>query len=181
MNRAVVNTRTKKKSRRRSQRRGLSLMEVVLSTLLVGVVLVGALRRAGAVIVGRMQSGEDVRAALLAQELLAEIVVEPYEDEGGAPVFGREAGESDGDRKDFDDVDDYHGWSKSPPETHDGKEYTDLDGWQRDVTVEWVQAANPAATSAVEQGLKRITVAVSFNGQKKASAVSVRSNKYVEE
>lgn len=168
-------------NRARRRRRGLSLMEVVLSTLLIGFVLVGALQCAASVITGRVCSGDVARAQLLAHDLLAEIVVEPYEDEGDTPVFGPETSESGLTRIFFDDVDDYDGWSKSPPQNHDGSSYLKLDGWQRDVTVEWVQPSNPAVAVGTEQGLKRITVTVSRNGEALATAIAIRSDMYVAE
>jgi len=161
-------------------RHGLSLIEVVFSTLLVGLVLVGALRCVGGVVTGRIASADQARAALLAHALMAEIVTKPYLDEGADPVFGLESTETSNNRANFDDVDDYHGWSHSPPESDGGVNYLGFDGWQRDVTVEWVQPSNPSATVGTDQGLKRITINVSRNGQVLATQVAIRSDKYVD-
>lgn len=165
----------------RSRRNGLSLLEVVFSTLLVGMVLVGALRCAAGVIVGRVHCSDAARGALLAQAMLAESVVEPYEDEGASPVFGLETGEPAATRLLFDDVDDYHGWSSSPPRDRAGLAYPGFDGWQRQVTVQWVQPSNPAVPVATDQGLKRVTVTVSRNGKVLAEARALRSIKYTPE
>jgi hypothetical protein len=54
-------------------------------------------------------------------------------------------------------------------------------GWQREVTVEYVDPANPANTSLTDQGLKRITVAVKHNGDVITRLVGLRSDKYTAE
>jgi hypothetical protein len=51
-------------------------------------------------------------------------------------------------------------------------------GWQREVTVEWVNPANPALTSLTDLGLKRITVTVKHDGQVVTRLVALRSDKY---
>ena len=160
------------------RRRGLSLIEVVISTLLVGLVLVSALRSTGGVIRVRTNNGDDARASQLAQQLLTEIMNGDYIDDGATPVFGPEAGEATGNRSAFDDVDDYHLWTASPPRDRSGTALPDLTGWQRDVTVEWVNPANPASTSGTDQGVKRITVTVQRNSVVLATVVSLRSEKY---
>lgn len=165
---------------RRRQRQGLSLIEVVISTMLVGVVLVGAMSCLAGVIQGRIAIGESGRAQQLGEQLLTEIVNHPYQDTGPSPVFGRESGESGGNRFDFDDVDDYDGWSASPPEDRNGNAIFNSEGWQRDVTVEFVEPSDPATISVTDQGLKRITVSVQRSGNVMAELVSFRSDEYIE-
>jgi len=170
--------KSQRSQRKLCRRRGLSIIEVVVSTLLVGVVLVGALRCVGAVITGQVYNGDSVRATLLAHDLMAEILSNAYLDPGASPIFGAEPGEP-GQRELFDDVDDYHGWSASPPEGRTGVAYPALTDWQRDVTVEWVQRNDPALVSAIDQGVKRVTVTVSRNGEVLSRLVALRSNMYV--
>ena len=43
------------------------------------------------------------------------------------------------------DVDDYDGWSASPPEDKNGNPLVGFDDWGRSVSVEWVNPDNPDA------------------------------------
>ena len=161
------------------RRRGLSLVEVVVSSLLVGMVLVGAMNLLGGVIRGRMNNSDSGRGEQLAQQLLTEILNTEYEDPGGSPVFGPEPGEQTrGDRSDYDDVDDFHNWTASPPEDRGGTILLNTAGWQRDVTVELVDPADPATVSGTDQGLKRITITVLHNERVVAELVALRSDEY---
>jgi Tfp pilus assembly protein PilV len=170
-------------SRTRRLRSGLGLIEVVISTLLVGVVLVGAMNLLGAVVRGRMASADLARAHQYAQQLMAEIMSQAYAQSttnNGADqllnllgiVIGQEA------RSQYNDVDDYHGWDETPLFTRSGGILPNTSGWRRRVEVVWVNPANPGVVVASDQGVKRITVTVSRNGQTVAELRSLRSNKY---
>ena len=87
------------------RRRGFSLVEVVVSSLLVGLVLVGAMDCLGAVIRGRMSTSDSGRGEQFAQELMTEILSQNYQEPVDTPTFGRESSESGGSRPDWDDVD----------------------------------------------------------------------------
>ncbi len=125
-----------------------------------------------------MHSADLARARHLARLLTTEIISGAYQDEGSSPVFGIESGEATGDRSAFDDVDDYHGWSDTPPQDRYGNDLPNMGDWQRDVTVELVDPDTPKDTSLGDQGLKRVTVTVQRNGQVVAKQVSLRSDKY---
>src|SRR5688572_9941296 len=146
--------------RARPSRAGLSLIEVVISTLLVGLVFVGALKSVGAVIRGRMHTGDSGKAQHLASQLMAEILQNDYRDPDETPLFGRELSETNSPRANWDDVDDYHLWSSSPPEDASGIAIPDTTDWERSVLVEWVDPENPAVAIVSGQGVKRITVTV---------------------
>ncbi len=104
-----------RKSRR--PRAGLSQIEVVICTLLVGMMLVAAMNAVGAAIRGRVSTGDAARARELAVQLMAEILANDYIEPVDTPTFGRETGEFDGTRARWDDVDDYHHWMQAPPWT----------------------------------------------------------------
>jgi len=160
-------------------RRGISLIEVTISTLLVGLVLVASLRSLGHVIGSRGATSSESRAIALAEQLTSEILDQDYEDAGGSPVFGRESGESGGDRADFDDVDDYDGWSATPPEDRSGTALPNSTNWEREVTVEFVETNDPGTVSVTDQGTKRVTVTVRLNGTILVESVSLRNDKYL--
>jgi hypothetical protein len=73
-------------------------------------------------------------------------------------------------------VDDYHGWSSSPPVEKDGTLLSGLTGWQRSVTVEWVNPDDPGEVKAFETGAKRITVTVSCGNKQVGFLVAIRTN-----
>jgi len=146
----------------RCARTGFSLIEVAVSSLLVGSILVAALNTTGAVLRFRSATSDSSRATLLATELLAEIQHKRYSDPNQTPVMGRETGETL--RSHFDDVDDYTGLTESPPMTLGGASLTGFTGWSRSVTVVLAQRNSPMQTAASDEGLKRITITVSKDG-----------------
>ncbi len=164
-------------SRRRS-RAGLSMVEVVISTMLVGALLVGATDCVGAFIRGRLRVSKFGKARLLASQLLTEILEQDYSEPIAPPLFGAESPERGTVRADWDDVDDYHLWSASPPQDRAGAAIPNTTGWQRNAVVEWVDPSNPASKVGSDQGVKRITVTVQYQGRTLAQEAALRSDKY---
>ncbi len=156
--------------------RGISLVECVVSTLLVGILMTTSLQSVGMSLRQQTSSRQSVIAAALANGLVSEIVAQSYM-EPGATSSGitRESGESGGSRASYDDVDDYHGWSASPPQTRGGVAMAEYAGWQRAVTVEWVTLTNVLPNPVVETGVKRITVTVRLNGTVLATRIAFRT------
>lgn len=118
-------------------RTGVTLIEVAISTVLVGVVLVASLETVGSAL-RTARSGEDIaNGQALAENLLAEVMAMPFEDVDGTPLFGIEADEnnSPSSRSEFDDLDDYDGWSEGPPQLKNGAVVGSLVGWTRSVSV----------------------------------------------
>ena len=153
-----------------SERRAFSLLEVVISVFLVGTVMVVALEALVAATAGQTRNGNRAQATLLAQALIDEMLDHPYVDPDGDAIFGPEAGETaGGTRAAFDDVDDYNGWSGSPPQTKDGVELPLEGDWSREVSVQWVKAEDIEANSATDAGLSRIVVNVDYQGVRIAS------------
>jgi prepilin-type N-terminal cleavage/methylation domain-containing protein len=147
--------------RLRRMRSGFSLIEVAVSSILVGSILVAALGTVGAVMRFRSSTSDSVRAALLAADLLAEIQNQPYADPNQTPAFGKESGETA--RSQFDDVDDYDTWAESPPKNRAGTNLTGFTGWARSVTVVRAQRSAPMQNAGSDEGLKRIRITVSKN------------------
>jgi hypothetical protein len=141
-------------------RRGLSQIEVVVSSLIVGVVLVGALNVLGGATRTNRVAAEQLDAPGLAHQLMGEILALPYEDpeEPGGNI-GKESGESGGDRVDYDDVDDYHGWNMDPPQYKDGTPVPGAIGWERVVLVKYFDPST-GSTGLTDTGVKLITVQV---------------------
>ena len=106
---------------------------------------------------------------------MAEILQQYYLEPDDTPVFGRESGESGGDRTDWDDVDDYDGWSASPPQDKDGTVAGNRAGWARNVAVVWVDPTDPSQTVGSDQGAKWISVTVTRDGKLITSLAALRS------
>jgi prepilin-type N-terminal cleavage/methylation domain-containing protein len=178
--RALGGTRTPRSGGRGapSARRGLTLLEVVMATLIVGVMIVVALNALGAVTRESQSFGNRAIALGLAEDLMAEIQQSPYSDPDQDPVFGRETLELASPRTQFDDVDDYRNWDHQPPQARDGTPLADRNDWRRRVTVERVAANDPTQVSAgsTDTGVKRIHVFVEYRDEVLIELVALRAD-----
>jgi prepilin-type N-terminal cleavage/methylation domain-containing protein len=153
---------------------GLSLIEVMVSLLIITIGIVGF----GMAIpmqkdnVGAMQ--EERIALLLAKQMMEEIQSKAYEDSNQTPVlFGLEPGEN-APRVNFDDIDDYNDWDENPPQYSDGtilngeNETPNYQNFRRQVEVKNVDNSDYSLTR--DNGTtssKRITVTVSSTNDPK--------------
>ncbi|MCX5685285.1 MAG: PKD domain-containing protein [Planctomycetota bacterium] len=76
----------------------------------------------------------------------------------------------------FDDIDDYAGWTETPPQTRGGVPLPDFDGWKRSVTVEWANPTDLTQSSGSPTDIKRITVTVQRGDATVAKRVAYRSS-----
>ncbi len=157
-------------------RRGLTLIEVVASTMIVGLMAVAALDALGAATKSANSIGNRAVAAGLADELMSEIMMQSYSDPDGSPVFGHESNESTSVRSAFDDVDDYDGWNALPPQYRDGTVIPDRTDWRQRVSVVYVSPIDPTQTSSTDQGAKRIHVTIEYQGVVLADQYAVRTD-----
>jgi MSHA pilin protein MshD len=155
---------------------GFTLIEAVMSMLIVGLMLVAAMNTVGASRVSQARNAEQSRGPMLAEDLMAEILSQNYQEPNDPVQFGREGGESGGSRDAWDDVDDYDGWSASPPQNKDGTDIPDLDGWGREVKVTWAKAMSPDQQAGSSTGIKRIDVIVTHQGRVVAKLSTLRSD-----
>lgn len=155
---------------------GLSLVEVIVATMIVGLMAVAALNSLGAATRSSESIGNRSVAAGLADELMSEIVQQPYSDPNQTPVFGREPGEPSTPRSEFDDVDDYDGWNQSPPQYPDGTVIPNRSDWRQRVTITQVNPSNPIQSVGTEQGAKQIRVTIEYRNRVLAERVVLRTN-----
>lgn len=153
---------------------GISMAETVVATLLVGLVLVSIIQIVGPIVRSRSVQTHRLVATNLANELVEEISTKAFT----SPILddlesmGPGVGEN---RSTYDDVDDYNGWSASPPQLSSGSSNLFLAGWTRSAKVVHVDVNDPRIESGSYTGLKRITVTVSKNGQQLAQVIALRS------
>ena len=161
---------------RRALRRAFSLVEVVIATIIMGVLLVAAMQTVGHSVRAERSNADGCIGFRLAQQLMSEVLTTKYVEPDETPTFGPEATEIGGTRSEFDDVDDYHTWSASPPQQQDGTEIPDRAEWRRTVTVEYVDANDLTTTVGSDQGVKRITVVVKRSDKTVAQLSGIRTD-----
>ncbi len=166
-----------------SPRRGLTLIEVTISTLLVGLVLAGAMRLLGAAVRADADAVRGLRAQMLAEDLLGEAMQQSYAEPDAAAAFGVESPEpAAGPRSLWDDVDDYHGLDESLPQDQAGTALSEAAGYRRQVAVVMVDPGDLATALAAtdDRGVKRVTVTVSAGGTTLATLVGVQTRAWID-
>jgi MSHA pilin protein MshD len=156
-------------------RTGFTLMEAVLSTVIVAVMLVTALNTVGASRLTQHKAVLVSRGRMFAESLLTEILEQGYQNPTGQDVFGLEPGKAGTTRAAYNDVDDYDGLSESPPVAKDGSGLPNSANWSRTVAVVWVDPLDPTQVKSAESGAKRITVVAAFRNVPQATVVAVRT------
>jgi hypothetical protein len=162
-------------------RRAFSLVEAALASVIIGGLTVATLNVVGAAAVSRAMTARALTAEVLARDLLSEILAKRYQEDPANDVpFGPDGAEASAtDRTLFDDVDDYHGLSENPPRNRDGTAtgYSGTQGMVREVRVEYLDpsVASFNATTAVNNGLLRITVLIKSGQKTLASVVGIKS------
>lgn len=156
--------------------RALTLVESAVSMVLVGVVVVAALNTVGSTKFTEARVTNGQQGNLAAEELLNEIMQKDYADQtAGANSFGLEVGENSGNRRHFDDVDDYDGLVEDPPKEPDGTDIDSLKNWRQTVDISWVALNNLESPVMSNQGYKRIEIALYRNGALVTKVVGIKS------
>ncbi len=141
------------------QRSGVTLIEIMISLILVSTVLLVSLTASANLLRNSAVQRAAADAEGLANQILDEISALDFRDRED-PVFGLESTENAADRTTYDDVDDYHGYVASPPSHRDGTPIEGYTGWSFSVSI---LSAEPDATGIVtsnddQQPLRVITV-----------------------
>ncbi len=159
-------------------RLGITLVEVTISTLLVGILVIASLQSVANVGKTWTITNQRVDGQGLAQELIQEIVTQFYTDptDPSATTWGPEAGETN--RATFNDIDDYSGWTESPVKNAAGTALPGYAGWSRTVLVQKIDPSNYKVinNSSLDKGLRAITVTVTSPTGKTTSVEVFRSN-----
>lgn len=142
-------------------RPGFTLVETMLASILVAITIVAALQSVSATMMTQKKLADRARGEQLAEALMSEILTKLYQDLNNPLACGVESGENAADRRTYDDIDDYCGWSESPPANADGSLISGFAGWSRRVTVEYLQPNDWSRTQVGDGGARRVTVEVS--------------------
>ena len=151
------------------------MVEAVFCVVLVGGLVVVSLDTLGASKMAQRNLGDRAIGQLLASSLMSEIMNQAYGDPNQTPVFGLESAENPLVRLGWDDVDDYSGWTASPPQNRDGTIIPGLAGWQQSVQVVRVDPVNFTVQKFTDAGVKRVTVTISKNNVAMASLVGIKT------
>jgi len=148
----------------------------MVATVVVGLLFAVAIHTVGSARLGQYKTARSSTGCFLAQQLMSEILNQAYEDPDVVPVLGPEAGEVVvTSRANFDDVDDYHGWSSSPPRQRDGTQMSEFSDWTRSVVVEYVKDTDLTASASGDEGIKRIIVTVKHKNVPVAELTALRT------
>jgi MSHA pilin protein MshD len=160
------------------RQRAFTLIEAVLSIVVVGIMATAALATLGASARAQLVQNDRAKALALASRFLSEIVQQRFAEPAGIVQFGREAGEDTSVRALWDDVDDYHGLNISPPTDATGVALSGYTKWRVTVTIDFVDPATLASNGETDNGagLKRITVTVLDPRERQTVLVSLRSS-----
>lgn len=147
-----------------------------MSIAIVATIFAVAMNTVGASKTMMFRIGERAKADALAAQLMAEVLTQAYWSPVHHAGMGPNSTESAaGNRSLFDDVDDYHNWTATPPETKDGAPLTDFAGLTRTVTTPWVDPSDLSAEKNYETGVKRITVRVKRGDYVLAERVAIKT------
>lgn len=100
-------------------KKGLTFLEIVIALSILTIALVGYFQIFNTALNSNHRATQEIIATNLARGLMAEIMSKEFVEPGSGdppPALGPDSGETDRFNG-FDDVDDYHGLSESPPIT----------------------------------------------------------------
>lgn len=152
-------------------RRGFSMVEVAISSLVLALMMASALNATG--LSARIRGGQTAknRAMLICTDMLSEIRALPFPiSEDVIP-----AAAMSGTRSSYVDVFDFSGYISFPPVDPMGVEIPGAENWWLRVVIAWVDPDNVNTVSATDTGMLRIRVTVYRSSVKLASVNTLRS------
>lgn len=144
----------------RKSRLGISQVEVAVSTVIVGVLMVASLSTIAASRKSQVTESDRVRGVAIAEAMMTEITQLPMREVPCDCGYGMESGESGSNRLNLDDVDDFHDLVDSPAKARDGTLLTGYGNLSRQVAIDRVSNANWTVVGSTYEGVYRITVRV---------------------
>lgn len=158
-------------------RDGVTLIEIMVSLVLVSTVLLVSLTASANLMRNDAENRTASDAQWIVGWMLDEISAAEFRDRE-APVYGIESDEDAADRTTYDDVDDYHNFTQSPPTFRNGVAMDGFDGWTISVTVTPAigDATGIVTSNDDSDPLRRIVVNCDAPDGTRASADAIVSN-----
>ncbi len=149
-----------------SHGRGFTLIEVAVTTILVGLAFVALMVAAGSATRINSTNRDLTQAVILAQEIREWTLHLPFSDPDPGDQ-GNPPGPDGSDPQDFiDDLDDLMNITYSPPRDGRGSGITDLADWSETITLTWRDPADiSAVVSLGTSDVIHVQVAVSFGSR----------------
>lgn len=157
------------------KRLGFSQIEVAVSSVIVGTLMVTSLTVIAASRRSQVFESNRVRGLAIANAMMSEIAQMPLRDPSCDCGFGLESGESGATRLNHDDVDDYRGWVDSPAQSKNGVALMGYSALSRIVEVDQVANADWRTTSSNYTGVYRVTVIVLSESKEVCRLVGYRT------
>ena len=156
----------------RKHRKGFSLAEAILATVLLGIAAAGVMLPFTAGAAAQAQGGVRTLGAKLASDLMEQIVSKPFHDPDGSSYYYN-LGADDGEATvaDFDNIDDFHGYSEAVGQVRDAVlvlfSDTKYAKFSRHVACAYVSV--PPQDGTYTANFIRITVEVDYDGDEVAT------------
>lgn len=157
-------------------RRGLTLVEAVLSVAMTSILILMSLSSMGSIAKARQVATQGYQGTMLAEQLMTEICQNVYIDPNNGTALAPATNEKSNpaSRNLFVGVGNYNGWTESPPQYKNGTTIPNFTGWTRTVAVAYI---NPStmAVNITDLGVMRITVTVTDPRGSVTTLVGLRS------
>lgn len=141
------------------RQRGLTLIEVILSMVVLGIGVAFFISVFGASLQTSADPMQRKQALAVAESMLHEIAAKPFSNPSG----GFTGAATQANRPLFDDIGDYHGFATSGVHSIDGGAIASLSGYDVSVTVA-AAALGSGASAIASTSARLITVTVQYAG-----------------
>ncbi|MGD9789843.1 MAG: Tfp pilus assembly protein FimT/FimU [Phycisphaerales bacterium] len=156
-------------------RHAFSLVEAVISTLIVAGLLVASLSVVSQGAKVRLTNQMRLDGLRYAEILLAKVQSLPYADPNDTPILGIEVGDVTATPATYDDVDDFNGYQETPPTDAAWQAMPVASRWKMSVSVTYVDPDANYAVAATDTGVKKITVVASSGDKPYATLWTIRT------
>jgi Tfp pilus assembly protein PilV len=154
---------------RQAQDDGFLLLEVAVTYVIAGFTIIALASVVTLALTANTASEETMICGQLAHELMQEIQLKKWDENSsntrpGYPAaypsatLGPEAGENAADKTTFDDIDDFNGWTETPPQDPIGRTLTAFPDYTRTVTVQYVTSTFSVSASTSSYKLVKVCV-----------------------
>jgi MSHA pilin protein MshD len=164
---------------------GFTLAEILVAVVVITVALVPLITVIGQGVKRSKDPQRITVANMLAQDLMEEIICKKFDEDPTNPDTTANLRPDSGETRsgnpttrNFDDVDDYNGYTETPPKEVDGTSMTEYTGFTRSVVVAYVSETNLDLVSTPITRFKRITVTVSWEGGAQSTVLRAIKGNY---